>query len=93
MLCLTPCKFLVMHKKDYQRVLDNIDRRKVDKLKEFFRQIPFLKALPRSTLQTLHLSLTRKRYQRGHVVCREGDPSDYLFIICKGEFQVSKVID
>lgn len=48
--CLTPCKFLVMQKKDYQRVLDNIDRRKVDKLKAFFRQIPFLKALPRSTL-------------------------------------------
>ena len=51
-----------MSKEDYQSVLDNIDRRKVDKMREFFKQIPFLKILPRSLLNTLHLSLTRKRY-------------------------------
>ena len=36
-LCRTDCKFAVMSKSDYQSVLDNLDRRKVDKLKEFFR--------------------------------------------------------
>ena len=82
-----------MSKQDYQSVLDNIDRRKVDKLREFFKQIPFLKILPRSLLNTLHLSLTRKRYQRGQYVCREGEESSEIFIICKGEFEVSKVID
>ena len=51
-----------MSKEDYQSVLDNIDRRKVDKMREFFKQIPFLKIFPRSLLNTLHLSLTRKRY-------------------------------
>ena len=42
---------------------------------------------------TLHLALIRKRFERGQVVCKEGQDSEYLFIICKGEFEVSKVID
>ena len=36
-VCRTDCKFAVMQKADYQGVLDNIDRRKVDKLREFFK--------------------------------------------------------
>ena len=44
-------------------------------------------------MTNLHLSMTKKRYKRGDVVCKEGDPSDYLFIVCKGEFEVSKVVD
>ena len=73
--------------------MDALDRRKVDKLREFFRQIPFLSVLPRRLMTNLHLSMTKKRYKRGQVVCKEGDPSDYLFIVCKGEFEVSKVVD
>ena len=61
-----------MSKKDYQRVLDNIDRRKVEKLRNFLKQIPFFKDLPRGDMNKLHLSLTRKRFQRGQIVCREG---------------------
>ena len=36
-ICRKDCRFAVMKKEDYQSVLDNIDRRKVDKLKEFFK--------------------------------------------------------
>lgn len=82
-----------MSKSDYQSVLDNIDRRKVDKLREFFKQIPFINILPRSVLNTLHLSLVKKKYERGQFVCKEGEESESIFIICKGEFEVSKTID
>ena len=44
-------------------------------------------------INTLHLSLTRKKYERGQIVCKEGQESDKLYIICKGEFEVSKMID
>ena len=36
-LCRTDCKFAVMSKSDYQSVLDNIDRRRVEALKDFFK--------------------------------------------------------
>ena len=92
-LCRTKCKFAVMQKADYQSVLDNIDRRQADKLKDFFRQIPFLRNLPRKELNMLHLSLIKKNYDRGQIVCREGTDSNHIYIVLKGEFEVSKVID
>ena len=74
-------------------MLDNVDRRKVEKLKDFLRNIPFLSGLPRGVMNTLHLSLTKKKYLRGQVVCQEGMDSQSIFIVCKGEFEVSKYID
>ena len=58
-ICRKKTLFAVMSKRDYQSVLDNIDRRKVEKQKEFFMQIPFFKDLPRSVLNTMHLSMTK----------------------------------
>ena len=52
-----------------------------------------MRGLPRSVLNTLHLSLRPVRYQRGQVVCREGEASEKIFIVAKGEFEVSKRID
>ena len=56
-------------------------------------QIPFFRDLPRKEFNKFHLCLTKKSFQRGQLVCKEGQPSDYIFIISKGEFEVSKVID
>lgn len=61
-LCRTDCKFAVMSKKEYQRVLDNIDRRKVEKLRNFLTNIPFFKDLPRNDMNKLHLSITKHKY-------------------------------
>ena len=44
-------------------------------------------------MNTLHLSLTRKKFARGQVISKEGEPCDNIYIILKGEFEVSKVID
>ena len=49
--------------------------------------------LPRSALRTLHLIMTKKHFDRGQVVCREGDPSDRIYIVVKGEFEISKVVE
>ena len=83
-LCRTNCKFAVMNKADYQSVLEIHDRRRVDYLKQFFKQIPFLALLPRKEINTLHLHTIRLTYQRGNVVCKEGEPSKKIFIIFKG---------
>lgn len=56
-------------------------------------QIPFFQDLHRSVLNTMHLSMTKKRYERGAVVCKEGEDSMHIYIVNKGEFQVSKVVD
>ena len=58
----TDCKLAVINRDEYQRIFDNLDRRKTSKLLDFFKQVPFLKMLPKKVLSTLHLSLTRKRF-------------------------------
>ena len=91
-VCLTDCKFAVMNKADYQNVLDHIDRKKTEKVKAFFAEIPFLKYLPKTTFKSLHLSMQKKICHRGQVVAAEGEESGRIFIIFKGEFEVSKTI-
>ena len=92
-LCQTDCCFAVMNKSDYRTVLDNIDRRKIEQQKDFFKQIPFFSHLSRSAMTHLHLSLVKRKYQRGQYVCKEGEDSHFIFIICKGEYEVSKIVD
>ena len=89
-LCLTDCTFAVMNKVDYQNVLDHIDRKKTEKIKAFFAEIPFLKYLPKNSFKSLHLSMHKKQCHRGQVMAREGEDSDKIFIIFKGEFEVVK---
>ena len=54
-----------MAKADYQKVLDNVDRRRTEAVKTFLSQIPLMKGLPRGVFKNLHLSVARKVYQRG----------------------------
>ena len=81
-----------MNKVDYQNVLDHIDRKKLEKVKDFFREIPFLKYLPKASFKSLHLSMQKKICHRGQVLASEGEESNRIFIIFKGEFEVSKTI-
>ena len=92
-LAVTDCKFAVLAKADYQKVLDSAERRRTEAIKDFLREIPLLKGLPRGVFKNLHLSVARKQYERGQVVCREGDECEHLYIISKGEFEVSKVVE
>ena len=64
-LCSTECTFAVMNKADYQNVLENIDRKRIEKIKSFFAEIPFLRHLPKNTFKSIHLSMHKKVCQRG----------------------------
>ena len=81
-----------MNKADYQNVLDHIDRKKTEKVKAFFSEIPFLKYLPKTSFKSLHLSMHKKLCHRGEVLAKEGSDSERIFLIFKGEFEVSKMV-
>ena len=73
-------------------MLDHIDRKKLEKVKAFFSEIPFLKYLPKNQFKSIHLSMHKKDCHRGQVLAQEGEDSNKIFIIFKGEFEVSKMI-
>lgn len=61
-LCKTPCKFGVMAKVDYQNVLDNVDRRTAERLRDFLKQLPFFNVLPHAIIRNLYLYVKKVTY-------------------------------
>ena len=52
-----------------------------------------MKLLPRKELAQIHHFLKTLKFNLGQFVCTEGQDSKCIYIVVKGEFEVSKVID
>jgi CRP/FNR family transcriptional regulator, cyclic AMP receptor protein len=53
-------------------------------------QVPLFAALNDDAAATLEATLTTRTLARGHVVFREGDPGDRLFIVLDGKVKISR---
>jgi CRP-like cAMP-binding protein len=87
---LTPCVFAIMNKKDYRAVLEKIDAKNNESLMDFFRQIPFMKVLSNKVMKEIKLYVETSRYNLNAMIFYEGMPSDFVFIVKKGQFEVTK---
>jgi CRP-like cAMP-binding protein len=56
---------------------------------EVLRQIPYLRSLPQTALQTLATSLRERRYQSGDVIFRKGDRSEGLGVVLRGRVRTT----
>ena len=91
--CITDCHFAVMSKIDYQKVLQRIEQKNLNKIVEFLNQIPFLQSWTRSALSKLQYSLEQKTFKRSQIVYRENnDTADYIYMIRSGEFEIEKTL-
>jgi CRP/FNR family transcriptional regulator len=53
-------------------------------------QSPLFATLDAESAATLESALTRRTLARGHVVFREGDPGDRLFVVLDGKVKISR---
>jgi len=90
--CIGNCHLAVMSKADYNKVLAKIEARKLRKLIDFFKSIPFLSNNSKTYLTKLHYSFEQRNVIRNQEIYREGDPSDMVYLVREGEFEVSKRI-
>ena len=58
------CKLAVMSKANYKNVIEKIDGRKLKKLIEFFKSIPFLRNSTKTYLTKLHYNWEPRQYRR-----------------------------
>jgi CRP-like cAMP-binding protein len=79
-----------MNKKDYRAVLEKIDAKNNESLMDFFRQIPFMKVLSNKVMKEIKLYVETSRYNLNAMIFYEGMPSDFVFIVKKGQFEVTK---
>ncbi|CDW72769.1 UNKNOWN [Stylonychia lemnae] len=90
--CNTDCHLAVMSKSDYQKVLQRIEQKSLNKIVDFLHQIPFLHSWTRTSLSKLQYSFEQRIYKRNQTIYKEGEESNYVYLVKSGEFEVSKRI-
>ena len=89
--CLTRCHLLVLNQDDWKQSEKEIQKRKTEEAVSFMRGIPVLQSLSWHYLTNkLIPHFYPSTCGKGHVIYREGDPANRVYIIKQGEFVVTK---
>lgn len=92
-VCETPCEFACMQKDDYAKVLQKIEERLANDMIDFLQSIPLFSSWSRNLLLKLLYKVEKKSFIKKQVVVKEGDPLNQVWIIQKGEYEVSSKIE
>ena len=90
--CLTECHFATLDKKDYMTILGNITLKKIDALTAFLQNLPVFKSCTNKVVQRLSYYFKPVKYIRNQLVYKQGDPSDYVYIVKSGEFKLEREV-
>ena len=74
-------KFAVLNKDLYQNVLRKIDEQNKEDKINFLKQIPLFKYWSKNALGKLWYAIEVITWIRGQKIIKEGDPSDYVYLI------------
>lgn len=81
---------MVLLRQDYERVLLRFEEANLRVFIEFLKGMPHFRHWSKNALSRLTYYLPRQIFLRNQVVFKEGDPCSYVYIVYKGEFQISK---
>lgn len=88
-----PTHVATLHRKDYEKIILPIEERKLNEKINFLQSFPFLGHLSKQTLSKMTFSLEQKEFKRGNTVYKEGDKSDGIYLVYRGEFEVCKRLE
>lgn len=81
-----------MERSDYEKTLSRIENRNINKVIDFFKGLPYFANYGRAALGKLRFYFARIKYKRKHVIFKEGDPSEYVYIVINGDFELEKKV-
>lgn len=81
-----------MEREDYNKTLKRIENRNINKIVEFFQDLPYFSTYGKNALQRIRFFFNRVKLKGKHVVFKEGDPSDYVYIVISGDFELIKKV-
>ena len=58
----------------------------------FLREVRLFKDIAPPELEVLGRSMAERPLRRGHVICREGDPGEEMFVVRSGSIVISKLV-
>lgn len=64
--------------------------RNINSIIDFFKSLPYFSSYGRSALDKIRLQFGKVKFLRKQYVFKEGDSSEYVYIVFKGDFELSK---
>lgn len=89
-VCLTDCQLMSLGKEDYKRFVLKIEQKHQMNVNTFLKTLPFFSFWPTKQLNRLQYFLKEEKFIRGQEVYREGSDSKHVYLICEGEFLLTK---
>lgn len=90
-MTLTGCFFAVIKADAYEKTLKKLQEAQLRENIALARQIPYMRDwMFNETKDFLYLKKIRRFNIRNHVISREGDLADKIFIVVKGEVEIVK---
>jgi CRP-like cAMP-binding protein len=91
--CIKDTHFATLCKSDYLRVLGHLSTKKLEQMISFFVSLPTFAGWSKRSLIKLSYYFRSVRFKRNQVVFHETDPAESVFIVKKGEVEISKQIN
>ena len=89
-VCNTNVLMATLDRNNFNNCLTVIEQRKKIKITNFLSGIPNFVGLKKSSLLRFTKELTKAKYYRNQFVYQEGETINCLFIVLKGEFELSR---
>mmetsp|Transcript_29513 Transcript_29513/g.26911 ORF Transcript_29513/g.26911 Transcript_29513/m.26911 type:complete len:136 (-) Transcript_29513:1941-2348(-) len=91
--CKEDCQFAVLDKEPFLKILKEKEIRKLFKEIDFLASLPVFKKWSYFAVKNLYYHAPIRTVKRGIVMYSEGDESEGMFIIKRGEFKVTKSVE
>ncbi|CAG9312294.1 CNBD2_4 [Blepharisma stoltei] len=91
--CVTDTHFAILEKEDYLKILGKVEAEKLDALIDFFAGIPLFRGWTKKAIGRLTYYFKSKSFIRKGIVYKQGEESEHVYIVKKGEFELTKWSD
>ena len=85
---VTECHVAYLSRKDFQGILGEILRKEALDRMKFIVKFPLMNTLDTSVILKVLFYIQTKKLKKGDVLYEEGDPTDKIYFIHEGQFQV-----
>ena len=87
---LTDWIFATMDKSDYSKTLSRIESKNINKVIDFFKNLPYFSNFSRTAITKMRLNFKKLKFKWNHLIYKEGDPSEFVYIVINGDFELEK---
>ncbi|EAR97535.2 cyclic nucleotide-binding domain protein (macronuclear) [Tetrahymena thermophila SB210] len=87
------CHLIYLSKADYLNIIGNEKRQQIEKITDFLSEFKFLEGWQYHDIKQLSQNFYEDKFAKGEYVFKEGDKSQNIYIIKRGEISIQKEVN